>query len=161
MTENSSVLACPHAAAGKYLTFNLAKEYYGIQVVMVKEIIRMGDITLVPQMPPYIRGVINLRGKIIPVIDLRIRLELQQANISERTCIMVVQAAFVSGNKTNIGLIVDSVEEVLNIPANQIEDPPEFAGQVSTEYIIGMAKAKDIVITLLDVDKVLSAESSC
>jgi purine-binding chemotaxis protein CheW len=111
-------------------------------------------------MPAYIRGVINLRGKIIPVIDLRIRLALDQANISERTCIMVVQAAFNSGMKTNFGLIVDSVEEVLNIPADQIEDPPEFACQVSNEYIIGMAKAKDLVITLLDVDKVLSENGS-
>lgn len=156
MNEIPSLLNL-HAVAGKYLTFNLGREHYGIQVVRVKEIIRMGDITIVPQMPAFVKGVINLRGKIIPVIDLRIRLDLQQANISERTCIMVVQVTFSSGIKSNIGLIVDSVEEVLNISADQIEDPPEFAGQVSTQYIIGMAKARDSVITLLDVDKVLSS----
>lgn len=144
---------------GKFLTFMLGKESYGIGVLKIREIIRMLDITGVPRMPSYVKGVINLRGKVIPVVDLRVKFGLGLAEMSERTCIVVVQAVLPNGAKPQIGIIVDAVEEVVNIPASDIEETPDFGGQISTDYILGMAKVKGAVKSLLDIDKVISAES--
>lgn len=144
------------AAAGKYLTFRLGKESYGLAVLKVREIIRMQSITVVPQMPEYVKGVINLRGKVIPVIDLRQKFELETHETTELTCIVVVQIRLSSGEERHMGLIVDAVEEVLNISKNEIEETPDFGSKLSVDYIYGMAKVKGSVKTLLDIDKVVA-----
>ena len=145
--------------AGKYLTFTLHQESYGIEVLKVREIIRLITITAVPQMPNYVRGVINLRGKIIPVMDLRLKFGFDQAASTEQTCIIVVQVKLPDGKATQMGLVVDGVEEVTNIVASDIEETPDFGGQIGTDYIVGMAKIKGVVKTLLDIDGVISADA--
>jgi len=144
---------------GKYLTFKVQAESYGIDVLKVREIIRHTTITLVPQMPAYIRGVINLRGKIIPVMDLRVRFEFLTAAGAEQTCIIVVQVKLPDGKATQMGLVVDGVEEVINIAENDIENTPSFGGQICTNYILGIAKVKGAVKTLLDIDGVVGADT--
>jgi purine-binding chemotaxis protein CheW len=144
---------------GKYLTFNLQAESYGIDVLKVREIIRLTTITAVPQMPAHIRGVINLRGKIIPVMDLRVRFEFDSAANTEQTCIIVVQVKLPDGKATPMGLVVDGVEEVINIAENDIEETPSFGGQICTDYIIGIAKVKGRVKSLLDIDGVVGADT--
>jgi len=145
--------------AGKYLTFTIQRESYGIDVLKVREIIRLTDITAVPQMPEYVKGVINLRGKIIPVIDLRLRFGFTEVKDTDQTCIVVVQVKLPDGKSTQMGLIVDGVEEVVNIAGGDIEETPDFGAQISTEYIVGMAKVKGVVKTLLNIDRVLTAET--
>jgi purine-binding chemotaxis protein CheW len=142
---------------GKYLTFSLAGEEYGLGILKVKEIIGMMPITVVPQTPVYIKGVINLRGKVIPVIDLRLRFSLATAKCTERTCIIVVEI-LATGRIILMGIIVDSVSEVLNIKATDIEETPSFGGNLNTDYILGMAKAGGGIKILLDIDKILSSE---
>jgi purine-binding chemotaxis protein CheW len=144
--------------AGKYLTFTLHGESYGIDVLKVREIIRLITITAVPQMPDYVKGVINLRGKIIPVIDLRVRFGFTGVKDTELTCIIVVQVKLPDGKNIQMGLIVDGVEEVVNLAPGDIEETPDFGGKISTEYIIGMAKVKGAVKTLLNIDRVLCAD---
>lgn len=140
---------------GKYLTFSLGQEEYGIGILKVKEIIGMMRITPVPQTPEYVKGVINLRGKVIPVIDLRVRFGMGANGYTDRTCIVVVEIGGVSG-KLHIGVVVDSVSEVLNIKGSDIEDTPSFGTSLNTEYILGMAKTGGGVKILLDIDQVLS-----
>ena len=147
------------ALAGKYLTFTLQGGSYGIDVLKVREIIRHSNITTVPQMPPHIRGVINLRGKVIPVMDLRRRFEFAGAADTEQTCIVVVQVRLAEGGATPMGLVVDGVEEVINLNDADIEATPEFGGRISTDYILGMAKVKDQVKTLLEIDGVAGADT--
>ena len=142
---------------GKYLTFTLADEEYGIGILKIREIIGMMPITSVPQTPPFVRGVINLRGKVIPVVDLRLRFGMPEIDYSERTCIIVVEINGSTG-KVQIGTVVDSVSEVLNIKGEDIEDTPTFGTKLDTEFIMGMAKMEGGVKILLDIDKVLSAE---
>ena len=145
--------------AGKYLTFTLQQESYGIDVLKIREIIRLIGITAVPQMPPYVRGVINLRGKIIPVIDLRLRFGFDQADNTDQTCIVVVLVKLPQGKSIQMGLVVDGVDEVINIGANEIEETPDFGCGISTECILGMAKVKNAVKTLLDIDRVLAGDA--
>ena len=145
-------------STGKHLTFNLQRESYGIDVLKVREIIRLTTITAVPQMPDYVKGVINLRGKIIPVIDLRLRFGFDSVKDTDLTCIIVVQAKLSDGKNTQMGLVVDGVEEVVNLNAGDIEETPDFGGKISTDYIIGMAKVKGTVKTLLNIDRVLGAD---
>jgi purine-binding chemotaxis protein CheW len=145
--------------AGKYLTFRLGDESYGIAVIKIREIIRLIPITSVPQMPPYVKGVINLRGKVIPVVGLRAKFGFAEAESNERVCIVVVQVELSKSNRALMGLIVDAVEEVANIGAGDIEETPDFGTQVDTAYILGMAKVKGAVKPLLDVDRVLSSET--
>ncbi len=149
-----------HALAGKYLTFRLQQESYGIDVLQVREIIRLTDITAVPQMPKYIRGVINLRGKIIPVLDLRMRFGFPDTGHTDQTCIVVVQVKLPDGKTTAMGMVVDGVEEVLNIAESEIEETPDFGAQVDTHYILGMAKIKGAVKALLDIDKVIVTDAA-
>ena len=149
----------PGAVAGKYLTFALGRESYGVEVLKVREIIRMQEITAVPRMPAYVKGVINLRGKVIPVIDLRVKFQLAEAGFSERTCIIVVQTNLPAGDKAQMGLIVDAVEEVLPIIAEEIEAPPDFGARLATDYILGMAKLNGAVKALLDIDRVIAADT--
>ena len=141
--------------SGKYLTFRLAGEDYGIPLLQVKEIIGMMPITAVPRTPGFVKGVINLRGKVIPIIDLRLKFGMEAMDYTERTCIIVVEIE--AGEQTVlIGIVVDSVSEVLNITAEQIENTPEFGTKLDTDYILGMAKTDDGVKILLNIDKVLS-----
>lgn len=146
------------AQPGKYLTVGLGAEAYGIHVLRVREIIRMQKITPVPQMPSFVKGVINLRGRVIPIVDLRVKFGFDAA-FADRTCIVVVQVRLAGEQTVPMGLIVDRVEEVVTLSATEIEPTPEFGGQVSTDYILGLAKVKGQVKTLLDIDRVVAAET--
>jgi purine-binding chemotaxis protein CheW len=161
--EDTSVLSStPTDAAvallgGKYLTFKLGEEVYGLEILKVQEIIGMMSVTRVPKAPPFVRGVINLRGKVVPVTDLRAKFEMPTREDTDRTCIIVVRV--VSGSSPVItGLIVDEVSEVLYIGAQQVEPPPSFGTSLDTDFILGMGKVGQKVIILLDGDKVLSIE---
>ncbi len=145
------------AREGKYLTFSLAGEEYGIGILKVKEIIGMMPVTHVPQTPEFVKGVINLRGKVIPVVDLRLRFALEAAAYTERTCIIVVEVAG-AGGSVMMGIVVDAVSEVLNIRGADIENTPAFGVRLNTDFILGMAKAAGGIKILLDIDKVLSSE---
>ena len=156
-----STTAAPSASAtlsGKYLTVVLENEAYGIGVLKVREIIRMQKITPVPQMPAFVKGVINLRGRVIPIVDMRVKFGLK-AEFAERTCIVVVQVRLPNDATVQMGLIVDSVEEVVTLNANEIEPTPEFGTKINTEYIMGMAKVKGAVKTLLDIDRVVAPDT--
>ncbi len=142
---------------GKYLTFSLEEEEYGIGILKVKEIIGMMPITSVPRTPEYVKGVINLRGKVIPVIDLRSKFDMESIDYNERTCIIVVEIDSESSTVL-IGIVVDAVSEVLNIKEDEIEDTPTFGTKLNTEYILGMAKMEGGVKILLNIDKVLNNE---
>jgi purine-binding chemotaxis protein CheW len=142
---------------GKYLTFTLADEEYGIGILKIKEIIGMMPVTTVPQTPEFVKGVINLRGKVIPVMDLRLRFGMDAIDYTERTCIIVVEIEGSAGT-IQIGIVVDSVSEVLNIKGEDIEDTPTFGTKLNTDYILGMAKMEGGVKILLDIDKVLNQD---
>jgi purine-binding chemotaxis protein CheW len=142
---------------GKYLTFTLDEEEYGIGILKIKEIIGMMVITSVPQTPEFVEGVINLRGKVIPVTDLRRKFGIEEIDYTERTCIVVVEVQSQAGT-VQIGIVVDAVSEVLNIKGDEIEDTPTFGTKLSTDYILGMAKMEGGVKILLDIDRVLSTE---
>jgi purine-binding chemotaxis protein CheW len=141
----------------KYLTFSLAGEGYGIGILKVKEIIGMMPITTVPRTPGFVKGVINLRGKVIPVVDLRVKFGMEEIAYNERTCIIVVEIKRQAGSVL-IGIGVDSVSEVLNIKGADIEDTPAFGPRLDTDYILGMAKIHGGVKILLDIDRVLGEE---
>ena len=162
MAKEIMSIATKTAAAslsGKYLTFGLNHESYGIDVLKVREIIRLTNITAVPQMPAFVRGVMNLRGKIIPVMDLRKRFEFPMQEDTAQTCIVVVQVKLPDGKATPMGLVVDGVEEVINLNDTDIEETPDFGGQICTDYIIGIAKVKGQVKTLLDIDGIVGADT--
>jgi purine-binding chemotaxis protein CheW len=142
---------------GKYLTFTLAGEEYGIGILKVKEIIGMIAITTIPQTPSHVKGVINLRGKVIPVIDLRLKFGLPSMEYTERTCIIVIEVSQEVGYIL-IGILVDSVSEVLNIKGTDIEDTPNFGARLNTDFILGMAKSGGSIKILLDIDKVMNAD---
>ena len=144
---------------GKYLTFTLDNEEYGISILKIKEIIGMMSITPVPRTPEFVKGVINLRGKVIPVVDLRLRFGMEAMDYTERTCIVVVE---ISGQAGTIlmGCVVDSVSEVLNIKAEEVEDTPSFGTRLDTTFILGMAKMEGGVKILLEIDRVLSTEEA-
>ena len=141
--------------AGKYLTFALGQEEYGLAILKVREIIGVMDITAVPRTPGYVTGVINLRGQVIAVVDLRAKFGMERVGRTEQTCIIVVEISQ-DGRKLNTGIIVDRVSEVLNIAADHIEEPPSFGDAVDTAFILGMGKVGKSVKILLDIDKVLS-----
>jgi purine-binding chemotaxis protein CheW len=142
---------------GKYLTFTLAGEEYGIGILKIKEIIGMMPITFVPQTPNFVKGVVNLRGKVIPVMDLRLRFGMDAMDYTDRTCIIVVEITGDAGN-IMIGIVVDTVSEVLNIKGEDIEDTPAFGTKLDTDYILGMAKTDGGVKILLDIDRVLRTD---
>jgi len=159
MPTETETLSAQKQHAGKYLTVVLAAEAYGIAVLKVREIIRIQKITPVPQMPEFVKGVINLRGRVIPVIDLRVKFGLA-SEFTTRTCIVVVQVKLPNDTIVQMGLIVDSVEEVVHVPAEEIEPTPEFGTRVDTTYLLGMAKVKGQVKTLLDIDRVVAPETT-
>ena len=141
----------------KYLLSRLGEEVYGINIADVTEIIEMQRITDVPDMPEYVKGVINLRGKVIPVIDLRLKFGMEAQEVTRETCIIMVQVEK-AHTSLIIGIMVDAVSEVLNIAENQIEAAPSLGTQVDTRFILGMAKTKNAVKILLDIDQVLSPQ---
>jgi purine-binding chemotaxis protein CheW len=142
---------------GKYLTFSMAGEEYGMGILKIKEIIGMMPITSVPRTPSFVKGVINLRGKVIPVVDLRLKFGMEEMAYTERTCIIVVEIGN-QGGSVLIGIVVDSVSEVLNIKGADIEETPTFGVRLDTGYILGMAKTNGGVKILLDIDKVLNGD---
>jgi len=142
-----------HQRAGKYLTFSLAEETYGLEILKVREIIGLMEITAVPRTPSFVQGVINLRGKVIPVIDLRLKFSMPEAERTEQTCIIVVDVGSVE-----MGIIVDKVSEVMDIAGEDIEDTPSLGTDVDTDFILGMGKTNDKVTILLDIAKVLGGE---
>jgi purine-binding chemotaxis protein CheW len=149
----------PTAAAGKYLTFTLGRESYGVPVLAVREIIRLCPITPVATMPPHVRGVINLRGKVIPLVDLRLRFGLPAAEEHDRTCIVVAQVAAAAGGTRPYGVIVDGVEEVALFTTSDIEPAPDFGAAVDARFITGMAKAAGGVKILVDLDRIAAADA--
>ena len=142
---------------GKYLTFTLAEEEYGVGILKIKEIIGMIPITPVPKTPKFVKGVINLRGKVIPVIDLRLRFGMEELEYTERTCIIVVEIEGRAGIILT-GIVVDAVSEVLNIKGEDMESTPTFGAKLDTQYILGMAKMEGGIKILLDIDQVLDTE---
>ena len=146
---------------GKYLTFALGPEEYGLEILKVREIIGYMDITAVPQTPSYIKGVINLRGQVIPVVDLRTKFGMDTTDVTDQTCIIVVETTQ-SDRNFSTGIVVDHVQEVLDIAGEEIEEAPQFGSSVNTDFILGMGKVGDNVKILLDIDKVLTGtEISC
>ena len=142
------------AKAGKYLTFVLGTETYGLEILKVREIIGYIEVTAVPQTPHYVKGVINLRGQVIPVVDLRAKFGMETTNVTEETCIIVVEIAQ-DQRKFSMGIVVDRVQEVLDIAGCNIEEAPQFGASADTGFILGMAKIGESVKILLDIDKVV------
>lgn len=155
--QSTATSTAKHAHAGKYLTFHLAAEEYGVEILKVREIIGLMKITRVPRASAHIRGVINLRGKVIPVLDLRCRFGMDITPTTEQTCVIVVEIA-VAGGAMMMGLVVDAVSEVLAIGTDQIEDAPTWNSQADCEFILGIAKVKNEVKILLDIDRVLTSD---
>jgi purine-binding chemotaxis protein CheW len=147
------------ANGGKYLTFMLGREEYGLPVLRVREIIKVMDITHVPQVAAHVLGVINLRGRVIPVIDLRLKFGLPPQEHTERTCIIVAEVDL--GQATvMMGVVVDSVSEVMNVSASEIDETPDFGGQTTNDYLLGLAKVKGTVKILLDLNRVLGSDGT-
>jgi purine-binding chemotaxis protein CheW len=144
-------------AGGKFLTFTIGREEYGLPVLKVREIIKVMDITHVPQVEAHVLGVINLRGKVIPVIDLRRKFGFDPQAPTERTCIIVAEVVLTTSTVL-MGVVVDSVSEVVNVAAAEIELPPDFGGQRTNDYLLGLAKIKGGVKILLDLDRVLGSD---
>ena len=143
------------AAAGRYLSFSLENEEYGLEILKVREIIGLMEITRVPRMPEFVRGVINLRGKVIPVVDLRLKFGLERAEDTDQTCIIVVDLGGVQ-----MGMTVDNVLEVLAIGKDEIEESPSFGVGINTDFILGIGKTKGRVVMLLDISQVLVEEAA-
>jgi purine-binding chemotaxis protein CheW len=164
MNMQSTAMKAPEPAAatadsraGKYLTFGLANEEFGIQVRRVREIMGVQEVTAVPHTPPYVKGVINLRGKVIPVVDLRTKFGMPEQAYTQRTCIIVVELEQ-DGARLLTGVVVDEVSEVLSLQTADIEDAPDFGRGVATPYLLGMAKTKGKVKILLDINRVMTSQ---
>jgi len=142
---------------GKYLTFALAQEEYGLEILKVREIIGYIPVTAVPQTPHYVKGVVNLRGQVIPVIELRAKFGMETTDVTDETCIIVVEISQ-DGHKFSTGIMVDRVQEVLDIPAQSIEEAPQFDTSVNTNFILGMGKVGESIKILLDIDRVLGGD---
>ena len=143
------------AKEGKYLTFALGREDYGLEILKVREIIGMMNITAVPQVPAYVKGVINLRGKVIPVIDLRLKFGMPSIDTTAETCIIIVNLKDIL-----IGTIIDRVKDVLDIKQEMIEPAPNFGADVHTDYILGIGKVNDSVKILLNAERVLGEDTA-
>jgi purine-binding chemotaxis protein CheW len=160
MNEKSLSQVEPAAKAGRYLTFTLGEESYGLPVLNVREIIRLCQITAVPRMPAHVKGVINLRGTVIPVFDLRAKFQLVTTSYGERACIIVVQVGAPSGGSLLMGVIVDAVEEVVHLSGDEIEATPDFGGAPDTQYILGLATIQGGIKTLLNIEKIFLEDGS-
>lgn len=137
----------------KLLTFSLGSEGYGVSILKVKEIIGMMHITPVPKTPDFVKGVINLRGKIIPVMDLRLKFTMEEKQYNERTCIIVVEIN-VKNTQRLLGVVVDMVSEVVSITDDEIEPPPQYGSRLDNNYILGIGKIKDRVVIIIDIDEI-------
>lgn len=155
-TEKNITQASVRDLVGKYLTFHLSQEQYGVSLLAVREIIGLMDITHVPRTPEYVRGVINLRGRIIPVVDLRLKFGMKAIDDTEVTCIIVVEMNY-EDQVIQIGILVDEVDEVLDIQEDQIDNLPSIGTDISMNFICGVAKISQRVVMLLDIQRVLSA----
>jgi len=156
-TQNIQIDKALQQKEGKYLTFALGPEEYGLEILKVREIIGYMEITAVPQTPHHVKGVINLRGQVIPVVDLRAKFGMDTTDVTDQTCIIVVEIA--QGQRTfSTGMVVDRVQEVLDIAGEDIEEAPQFGAAVETDFILGMGKIGDTVKILLDIDKVLAGD---
>lgn len=154
-----ALAAAKHEQAQQYLTFTLGTEVFAIGILAIKEIIEYSSLTSVPMMPPYVRGVINLRGAVVPVLDLSVRFGKQASPTTKRTCIVIIEIS-TAGERQDVGVVVDAVDSVLDIPPDQIEPPPAFGARVSTDFIQGMGKVNGKFVILLDVNSVLAPEEA-
>jgi purine-binding chemotaxis protein CheW len=149
-------------AAGKYLTFQLGKEAYGIGIMKVQEIVGVMPVTRMPKLPHFVRGLVNLRGKVIPVFDLRLKFGLERREDTDRTCIIVVRLSLDGSRpgaaEVTLGVIVDEVSEVVNVPADAIEPAPAFGSSVDVSFLLGVGKLGNKVVMLLDADRILPRE---
>lgn len=150
--NRNETCGAPAVAGGKFLTFFLAGEEYGIEILKVHEIIGLMPITRVPRTPDFMRGVINLRGKVIPVVDLRLKFDVAVKEATSKTCIIVVRVQGIE-----MGIVVDAVSEVIDIDSQDIEPAPSFGAEVNTDYILGIGKSQGKVKILLDIDQALSS----
>ncbi|HSI84528.1 MAG: chemotaxis protein CheW [Candidatus Methylacidiphilales bacterium] len=151
-------LAGPANARNKYLAFRLGQQHYAISILRVREILLLVDIVQVPQMPSYVRGIIHVRGKVVPVIDLRLKFELAEADLHDRTCIGTVQVTLPSGSTALMGFILDSADEVVTLPPEAIEPAPYFGGKLTPEFVVGVAKVRNSIRVILDVDRIMTAD---
>lgn len=147
------------AIAGKYLTFRLGTEEYGLEILKVQEIIGLMPITKVPKLPSFIRGILNLRGKLIPVIEMRSRFGMESVPDHSRTCIVVIQVGTLNSTMT-MGIVVDGVNEVVYIAEDQLSSPPILGREIEMEYVLGLAKLPSRVILLLDIDRILTGSEA-
>ena len=155
--RGGAVVSKTDEAPAQYLTFSLAGEMFGVGILNVKEIIEFGNLTEIPMMPAFIRGVINLRGAVVPVIDLAARFGGKSTEVGRRTCIVIVEVPD-EDSRHDIGIIVDAVSEVLEIPGSEIEPPPSFGARIRADFIFGMGKVAGKFVILLEINKVLSVE---
>jgi purine-binding chemotaxis protein CheW len=153
----ASAAAAPAASSSAFLTFQLSGEAFAIGILAIKEIIEYGDLTEVPMMPACVRGVINLRGAVVPVLDLQARFGRTPAAVSKRTCVVIVEVGNAEQRQV-VGVVVDAVSEVLDIPHAEIEPAPDFGTRIRSDFIRGMGKVRGKFVILLDVDKVLSLD---
>jgi len=147
----------PRGEEGQYLTFALGREMFAIGILNIKEILEYGQLTTVPMMPEFIRGVINLRGAVVPVVDLGARFGGKQRDVTKRTCIVIIEVTS-EGEHQDIGVVVDSVSAVLEIPDSEIEPPPAFGAKIRADFIANMGKVNGEFVIILDVDEVLSVD---
>lgn len=145
--------------AGKYLAFALGNERYGVEILKVQEIIGVIKITEVPQAPHYIKGVINLRGKIIPVVDLRLKIGMEERGYDEKTCFIVVNTVL-QGRPLAVGVVVDTVLEVLSLEANHIQQAPQYGNTIESDFILGLGKTNDNVVILINIDQALDDDAN-
>ena len=157
MPESSAASTSPEVAA-QFLTFQLAEGVYAMDIVTVREIIQYGTVTPVPLMPEFVRGVINLRGAVVPVVDLQARLGKSAATVGKKTCIVIFDGTH-NGERVELGLMVDAVSEVIEIAPDQVEPAPQFGSAVPREFIRGLAKVKDRFVVLLETDSALDIEA--
>jgi purine-binding chemotaxis protein CheW len=157
--KTGNALAVEGNEQRQYLTFTLGEEMFAIGILAIREIIEYGNLTGVPMTPPFIRGVINLRGAVVPVVDLSVRFGRPAKETTKRTCIVIIETQAGDGERQHqMGLIVDAVSEVLEIPSAEIEPPPEFGAKIRTDFISGMGKVNGKFVVMLDVDRILSLE---
>jgi purine-binding chemotaxis protein CheW len=145
------------AAVLQYLTFSLGDEVFAMDIRMVREIIQYGAITKVPMMPGFVRGVINLRGSVVPVIDMQQRFARAQADIGKKTCVIIFNSSY-EGERVELGLMVDAVSEVIEIAASQIEPPPQFGSCIQREFISGMGKVDGAFVVIIEPERALNIE---
>ena len=146
-----------HSEQSQYLGFHIAGEEYAIGILRVREILEYDTVTRVPTTPPSIRGVINLRGSVVPVVDLAVKLGLAESVVTKRSCVVVVEIVL-EGERTVMGLLADAVSQVIDLPAAEIEPPPPFGTRIRVECLLGMGRAGKKFVLLLDIDKILSSD---